>query len=30
MSAELVAGAPLTVDPVRARLHVLPLRTDKP
>ena len=30
MSAELAAGALLTVDPVRTRLHVLPLRTDKP
>jgi uncharacterized protein (DUF433 family) len=30
MSAELAAGALLTVDPVRTRLHMLPLRADKP
>jgi len=29
MATELAAGALLTVDPGRTRLHVLPLRTDK-
>lgn len=29
MATELGAGALLTVDPGRTRLHVLPLRTDK-
>jgi predicted nuclease of predicted toxin-antitoxin system len=30
MAAELATGALVTVDPGRTRLHVLPLRTDKP
>ena len=30
MAADLATGALVTVDPGRTRLHVLPLRTDKP